>query len=107
MEGKVKFFKRGAAALVRQIYQYRRKKDGEVRKKKDHLVDPLQYFCREIPPFIPNAVSVPCDMPEEIKKAHFQKLEKKWEGLRKQPSSGTVQSMRRQTVVNLRNRGMR
>jgi hypothetical protein len=108
--GRVKFFKVGAAALVRQIYQYRRKPDGAVYKKKDHLVDPLQYFCREMPPFIPGQQSVPCDLPEEIKKAHFRKLAKKWAQKGNRVfGGGTVTRMqqRRQQVNTLRQRGVR
>ena len=38
-----------AAPLVKQIYMYQRKEDGSIRKIKDHMVDCLQYFCRQMP----------------------------------------------------------
>lgn len=111
VEGRVKFFKFGAAALVRQIYQYRRRPDGAIHKKKDHLVDPLQYFCREMPTFVPGQQSVPCDMPEEIKKEHFKVLEKKWAQRGNRVFGSGVQftqtQQRKQQILTLRQRGVR
>lgn len=46
---KLRFFKNKAALAVKQIYTYRRREDGNIIKKKDHVVDCLQYFSREVP----------------------------------------------------------
>ena len=109
VEKKVKFFKNGAAALIRQIYQYRRRPDGAIHKKKDHLVDPLQYFCWEMPPFRPRENPVPCDFPDELKKQHFKQLDKKWSRYsnRLEVGQSTMLNQRKQKTYNLRNRGMR
>jgi hypothetical protein len=51
---RVKFFETGAALLLVQLREYKFKKDGfGVVKKKDHMLDCLMYFSREIPKRIP------------------------------------------------------
>jgi hypothetical protein len=50
VEGTLMFFEVGAALAVKQIMTYRRRETGVIIKKKDHVVDTLQYFSREVPP---------------------------------------------------------
>ena len=108
---KVKFFKKAAAPLIKQIYQYRRKEDGTIHKKKDHMVDTFQYFCREIPKFIPNQVSgSTVNTHEEIHAKHMEALKKKWAAVSKTSKSlgrQTVSMYRRQAINSLRGRGLR
>jgi hypothetical protein len=108
---RVKFFKVGAAPLVKQIYAYRRKDDGEIYKKKDHMVDCLQYFCREIPPFIPGRVVMRPDNQEDMVKHHMDNLRKKWAQVgstqQQQSRRQVTATARRATVTALRGRGLR
>lgn len=107
---KIKFFKRGASPLIRQIYSYRRKEDGTIHKAKDHMVDCLQYFCREIPPFRPQENAVKDDSQEGLVKQHLKNLREKWK------TAGNTEKIfsrqfgythRRQAINSLRGRGMR
>lgn len=51
--GKVKFFRKGAALAQEQFRAYKFTDDGKaVVKKKDHVLDCIMYFCREIPELI-------------------------------------------------------
>lgn len=52
--GKIKLFEKGASLLLEQFRGYKYKKDGfGVVKKKDHVLDCLMYFCREVPKELP------------------------------------------------------
>ena len=50
VDGTLKFFRIGGALAVKQVMTYRRRESGTIIKKKDHVVDTLQYFAREVPP---------------------------------------------------------
>lgn len=106
---RVKFFKQGAAAAIRQIYSYRRKEDGSIHKKKDHIVDCLQYFCREIPAFVQRTLQRPPTTGEELAREHFKNLKKKWArvGAEKQVNTKFAVSQRRSAVASLQRRGLR
>jgi len=73
---RLKFFRVGGAAALRQVYKYKQK-DGKVLKKQDHIVDTLQYFARQIPPPRNADEEVPVGQ-EGMIKSHFDKLKKKW-----------------------------
>jgi hypothetical protein len=49
--GRLKFFRRGGHQALLQLRNYHFNKDGDkIVKKKDHILDCVMYFCREIPP---------------------------------------------------------
>jgi hypothetical protein len=50
VDKRLKFFRIGAALAVKQIVNYRRRENGTIIKKKDHTVDCIQYFARQVPP---------------------------------------------------------
>lgn len=76
--GKIKFLKYRAAPLVKQIYMYQRKEDGSIRKIKDHMVDCLQYFCRQMPNPVQTCMrEVDVDSHASIIQHHFAKLANK------------------------------
>lgn len=77
VNGKVKFFKKGAAPAVRQIYKYQTKSDGKIRKTDDHIVDCVMYFCREIPKPDKKRKAVK-SQEEYLVQQHMAKMQKEW-----------------------------
>jgi hypothetical protein len=72
--GKLKFFKTGAKLALEQFRNYRYNNDGDkVVKKKDHVVDCVMYFCREIPQALQEPTSLP-DEKSRIMKDHLDKV---------------------------------
>jgi hypothetical protein len=74
--GRVKFFRSGANDALKQFQNYRYKPDGSgnVIKKKDHILDCIMYFCREIPDPLPQAESQPTEREDMVAK-HLEKLQ--------------------------------
>lgn len=74
--GRVKFFRIGGAEALKQLTAYRFKSDGSgnVVKKKDHILDCVMYFCREIPEPLPQAIQQPTER-EDIVAKHFEKMQ--------------------------------
>jgi phage terminase large subunit-like protein len=107
VNGKVKFFKHKASGLIRQIYMYRRREDGSIVKRKDHMVDCLQYFCREIPHFIPDRIVSKPVTNEEIAAAHRKNLQQKWAKIGAGGQSKYTMASRRSNVAALQKRGLR
>lgn len=107
VSGKVKFFKYKGAAAVKQIYAYRRNDEGGIVKRKDHIVDTLQYFCREIPRYNPNIQELAPNTQEQVVEHHFKQLGKKWETRSKDISVKKFSSARRQAVIAIQRRGLR
>ena len=48
-EGKIKFITGKSEALTGQLKAYRKRPDGTIIKRNDHILDTLMYFCRQIP----------------------------------------------------------
>jgi len=73
---RLKFFRIGAAEAVKQFLGYRHKPDGsgKVIKKKDHILDCIMYFCREIPDPLPQACLQLTEREEMLAK-HLEKLQ--------------------------------
>lgn len=72
---RLKFFRRAAAGAVEQFKEYHYKPDGQgVVKKKDHMLDCVMYFCREIPDPLPTAENQPT-----VKEEAVQNLIRKYE----------------------------
>ena len=107
VSGRVKFFKHKAAGVIKQIYAYRRKSDGEIHKAKDHMVDTLQYFCREIPKWEPNKAPPEVQTQEQIVEGHFNKMKKEWAKRGIATSPKAAMSNRRQSVIALQRRSLR
>ena len=74
--GRLKFFRRGAHEAVIQMRNYHYNKDGDkIVKKKDHILDCVMYFCREIPP-PPVGVGVVKTFKQELMEQHMAMLDK-------------------------------
>lgn len=89
VSGKVKFLKMKAAPVVKQIYLYERRDDGSIKKKKDHMLDCLQYFCREMP--TPRRVSTVSVIPNDDRDAMKKKFLEDLENEGKQTTRGRMQ----------------
>lgn len=81
---RLKFFRKGAAAALTQFREYHYKPDGQgVVKKKDHILDCIMYFCREIPDPLPTADIQPTVIQEAMQK-HMEKIQRGPIGTRQQ-----------------------
>lgn len=104
---KVKFFKRAAALMIRQIFNYRRREDGTIIKRADHVVDTLQYFCRQMPPPLTaeqkRRVALQSDWQADLYEKHKEQRAKEEEKSRRQLALSALNS--RLTVSRTKLRG--
>jgi hypothetical protein len=74
---RVKFFKNGAAKFLEQLKEYKTNVQGtKVLKRKDHVIDCVHYFCRQIPPPLPAHSKEEYNEKAEIWKTYLKEKEK-------------------------------
>lgn len=80
VDGRIRFFAKGARLALRQIQIYRRKHNGAIVKRDDHALDALMYACRELPPPTKRKLTLQeASLSRERRaEAHRQALQEKW-----------------------------
>jgi hypothetical protein len=74
---KVKFFKKGASTFLEQIKDYKTNTQGtKILKRKDHVIDCVHYFCRQIPVPAPSFIKEDYNEQAEIWKAYLAQKDK-------------------------------
>jgi hypothetical protein len=102
VSGRVKFFRIGGSGAMNQLLMYHYNKDGsKIVKRKDHMLDCLMYFCRQMPRKIEGMGAEPMTEQQVIIQKHFAASAEK-KVMAQRPMTRAIQQTRQ-----LKRRGMR
>jgi hypothetical protein len=109
---RIKFFRRGAATFIEQIKEYKTNTQGtKVLKRKDHVIDCIHYFCRQIPEMLPKHLQETYDEKKELWQTYLRNKEAEEKREAKKDMQGLAKPQKylaiQRRYVTLNYRGLR